>query len=462
MHGYNNPQLKSNSIDSVVTITLVFILMHGLMFGFGLVNDDSLLSGDRSASRNATIAYVFNVEQIGDHQSELNSSQSSYSRPDIGDRILGSGHAGDYLIQGTILAFSNRYVLVVLQLALAFLSILCFFALLKHIGISASTATVSTLIYLALPGSILPAHQLSSEALFIPSTIIACYLLVISSDKKGIDITFVAGLLVLSLAIFVRPQLILFPFLLLVIYFKYSEKKVSTVLITVIPISLLFSAVWMTVVVSNNGHFSLGGEHHSIGRSFHDTAEQMAMSGDFEFDSNTYESRKMPFSDFAEIVVDHSSSYIRQRTNSMINFVVNSGAYSLAVRHLDYFDTSKDSHFWQQLRAQSGIQESIVEVFKSGPAFTALILGSTLAWCMVVMFAVAGVSAFVKDKNTKLFAKVLLLSIVGYQVGIVLLFSVGARWQHRSLFDFIIVILAIYGLKTLQHYLNTKKLSAVY
>jgi len=218
----------------------------------------------------------------------------------------------------------------------------------------------------------------------------------------------------------------------------------------------------MIFVVSNDRHFSLGGENHSIGRSFHDTAEQMAMSGDFEFDSNVYKSRKMPIGDFANIVADHSSSYIRQRTKSMINFVVNSGAYSLAVRHLNYFDNKRDGHYWQHLRARSGIHESIKEILRSGPAFAVLVIGTTLAWCLVVLFAVAGLPAFINDKNIKYFAKALLLTLAVYQVAIVILFSVGARWQHRSLIDFIIVILAVYGLKSLQQYLNSRKLSAVY
>lgn len=537
MNGYKKFQLKSNSTESAITIALVFMLIHGFMFGFGWANDTSLLSGDRSASRDTTISYVFNIEKIGvetgveidnvkpdqsnshvsDSTTQLdkrtlasgkNNTQASGSSSHIGtlilasshnniqkldsiayidnrvlnadlndslalesapgnsdrisDRILRSGHAGDYLIQGTILALGNRHLLVGLQLALSLLATLCFFALLKHSGFSVPTATLSTLFYLLLPGSLLPAHQLSSEALFIPSIIIACYLLVISSEKKGIDTAFVAGLLALSMAIFVRPQMILFPFLLLVIYYCFSLKKISTIVVTVIPISLLFTALWMAVVVTNDSHFSLGGENHSVYRSFHDTAEQMAMSGDFEFDSNAYQSRKMPAGDFAEIVADNSPSYIRQRTTSMINFFVNTGAYSLAVRHLDYFEKNKDDHYWQHLRARSGIHESILEILEGGPAFTILIIGSTLVWCLVLLSAVVGLSAFIADKNIKRFAKVLLLTLAAYQVTIVMLFSVGARWQHRSLIDFIIVILAIYGLKSLRHYLNARKLSTVY
>jgi len=430
MKGCENSHLNTGSTGSIITIILVFLLVHSLLFWFGLVNDTALLSGDRSKSRDATIAYVFDVEKM--------------------------------LIQGAVLVLSNRHVLVVLQLALALLSTLCVFAILRHSGFSLSTATLSTLFYLLLPSSLLPAHQLSSEALFIPSTIIACHLLVISSERKNINLAYIAGLLALSVAIFVRPQLILFPFLLFIIYFYFGVKKFNTILFTVIPLSLLFTAIWMVVLVSHDGQFSLGGQDRSVGRSFHDTAEQMAMAGDFEFDSSIYKSRQMPFGEFAKLVAAHPSSYLRQRTRSMVNFVINSGAYSLAVRHLDYFNTNKDEHFWQHMRARSGIYESIVEVLKSGPAFIALIIGSTVVWCTIVVLAVVGLAAFVNDKKIKNFAKVLLLTLAAYQVVIVLLFSVGARWQHRSLVDFVIVLLAVYGLKTCQHYLNTKKLSTAY
>ncbi len=461
MKDYENSQLKSNTTGSAVTLILAFLVVHGLLFGFDLANSSSLLSGDRSASRNATIAYVFNVEQLGDNNSELKNGQPMGADADFSDRMLGSGHAGDYFIQGSILALSNHHILILLQLALALLSTLCFFALLKHLGLSAFTATVSTLFYIVLPGSLLPPHQLSTEAVCIPSIVIACYLLVISSERKDMCLAFMAGLLALSLAIFVRPQLILFPFLLLFIYCLFSAKKLNAILLTVLPLSLLFSAAWMFVVVSNDGHFSFGGDDRSIGRSFHDTTEQMAMAGEFEFDSNAYESRKMPFDDFAQIVADHTYYYFRQRTLSMINFIVNTGAYSLAVRHLDYFNKNEEAHYWQRLRASSGIYESVIEIVNRGPGFTALIIGSTLAWCMVVVLSIVGLSAFIKDKNVKKFAKVLLLSLAAYQVTIVLLLSVGGRWQHRSVVDFIIVILAIYGLKSLQQHLITKNARAV-
>jgi len=213
MNQFEHSQLKSILTGSTITIIVVFLLVHGALFGFGLTNDNSLLSGDRSTARNATIAYVFDVEKIGDYKLALNNKHTSDSIPHFGGRVLNSGHAGDYLIQGSILALTNRHMLVLLQLALALISILCFFSLLKHSGFSVSTATVFTLFYLLLPGSLLPAHQLGSEALCIPCIIIACYLLVISSEHDGIDIAFIVGLLTLSVAIFVRPQLVLFPFL---------------------------------------------------------------------------------------------------------------------------------------------------------------------------------------------------------------------------------------------------------
>jgi len=466
IHDNERSQSKSRSVGSVIVISLIYLFVHGLLFGFDLVNGSSLLSGDRSTSRNATIAYVFDVEKIGGDSAAIATNHATDAALSFKDRVLGSGHAGDYFIQGVVLVFSNQYVLVLLQVVLGLISTLCFFALLRHFGFSVSTATVTTLFYLLLPGSLLPAHQLSTEAFCIPSLIIACYLLVISSEKKGISISFVAGLLALSLAIFIRPQLILFPFALFVVYFCFSVKKFSTVSMTVIPLSLFFSLIWMGVVVLNNGQFSLGGNDRSIGRSFHDTAEQMAMAGEFEFDDSAYKSRVMPFVDFVEIVADHTPSYLRQRMLSMINFSVNSGAYSLAVRHLEFFDEHKDMYYWQHLRARSGIYESFIQILKQGPGFSTVIIGSTLAWCLIMVFAFIGLKAFIKNTKTKNFAKALLLSLAAYQVGIVLLFSVGARWQHRSLVDFIIVILAVYGLKVLQQYLGlnkvkAKKLSAV-
>ena len=450
MNPISNSQENSNSAISMGMLFLVFIVVHGLLTVFGLFNEDALLSADRSTSRNATIAYVFDIEKIGGDNTSQETRAVEDPLPHIGDRLLKSGHAGDYLISGAIIKLANTNMLVLFQLPLVLLSTFCVYLLLNHFGFSVKSATLATLFYLLLPGSLLPPHQLGSEAWFIPCAIIGCYLLIISSKKDGIDITFVAGLLLLSSAIFVRPQLTLYPILLVLIYLLFSEKKLNTVFLTVLPLSLLFSAIWMVWVVSNDGRFTFGAEDRSVGMTFYDTAEQIAMSGEIDFDSDAYKTRSMPFSDFARIVIDNPYSYIRQRIVSMINFFVNPGANSLVVHHLEFIDENSNKKYWQELRARAGIYESLVEIIKRGPMFALLIVSTTLIWCLAVFFAVVGLLPFIKDKNIGWFAKSLLLSLAAYQVVVVALLSVGARWQQRSLVDFIIIILALYGLKVVQ------------
>ena len=451
-----NSQSKSHLTSSIVTIFLVFTVVHGLLIGFGLVDKDSLLSGDRANSRNATIAYVFDNEKIGRNTTSLETRSTANPMPHIGERILKSGHAGDYLISGAIIKLTNTNILVLFQLLLALLSTYCEFALLIYFGFSAKSATLATLFYLLLPGSLLPPHQLSSEALFIPCTIISCYLLIISSKKNRIDMAFVSGLLLFSVAIFVRPQLTFYPVLLVIIYLLFSAKEPKTILLTILPFSLLFSAIWMIFVVSNEGSFTFGGEDRSVGMSFYATAEQMAMFGEFDFDSDAYKTKSLPFDKFGRIVIDNPYSYMRQRFISMTNFVVNPGTYSLVVRHLNYIDRNNDGYFWQHLRARAGIYKSLVEILKRGPVFALLIVSTTLIWCLIVSLAIVGLVQFIKNKNIGMFAKSLLLSLAVYQVAVVTLLSVGARWQHRSLVDFLIIILALHGLIKVQSYFSLK------
>jgi len=356
--------------------------------------------------------------------------------PRIEDRILKSGHAGDYIISGAFIKLTNTKILVLFQLVLTLLSTFSVFALLKYFGFSVKYATLATLFYLLLPGSLLPPHQLGSEAFFVPCVIIGSFLLVTSSRKGSICTAFVAG-----------PQLILYPFLLVLIYLLFSEKKPNTILLSVVPLSLLFTIMWTIWVVSNDSQFTLGAEDRSVGMTFYDTAEQMAMGGEVNFNSDAYKTRTMPFSDFAGIVIDNPYSYIRQRSISMINFFVNPGANSLIVRHLNLIDKNSNKYYWQELRARAGIYESLVEIVKQGPMFALLIISTTLIWCLVIAFAVLGLLPFIRDEKIGWFAKSLLLSLATYHVAVVALLSVGARWQQRSLIDFIIIVLALYGLK---------------
>ena len=125
-----------------------------------------------------------------------------------------SGNPGDYVIQGAILTAFNQHVVVVLQLALSFVAILCVFKLTNLLTGSVRMATVASMVYLLLPGSLIQPHHLVSEALFNPLVAIASYLLIVSVEKRTYGKTFIFGLLALSVAIFVRPQLMLFPFVL--------------------------------------------------------------------------------------------------------------------------------------------------------------------------------------------------------------------------------------------------------
>lgn len=457
MKDYSNSESKIYSSSSLSTIILAFVVAHGMLLWLGFDNNTTILSGDRAQSRDATIAYVFDVAQIGNSIASVKTNLTAGSQPSFVDRVLHSGHAGDYLIQGAIIKLTSINVLVMFQLLLALLATLCVHALLKRFDFSAKAATLGTVFYLLLPGSLLPAHQLSSEALFIPCMIIGCYLLVISIDKKATDLAFIAGLLFLSMAIFVRPQLILFPILLTFIYVWFSAKKIRTILLTILPLSLFFTAIWAVFVISGSGRLTLGGDDHSIGILLHNTAKQMAMSGSFEFDSNEYQSGSMPLSDFAEIVVDNPHSYLRQRSINMVNFIVNSGAYSLVVRHLNYIDKNYDKHYWQHLRARAGIYESLVEILKRGPLFTLLIFSTTLVWCLVLASAAVGLLPFIRDKGIASSGKSLLIALAFYQSSVVMLLSVGARWQQRSLVDFVIVVLAIYGLKIMHERYSFKR-----
>jgi len=452
----SNSQLSANYISSIVAILLVFIIVHGLLIGFGPDNEEALLSADRSSSRNATIAYVFDVEKLGGNSESPQVGPILKSVPPFGDRVFTSGHAGDYFISGAIIKLASTNALVLSQLLLALLSTFCVFVLLIYFGFSVHCATLATVFYLLLPGSLLPPHQLGSEAWFIPCAIIGCYLLIVSSHKDGVDKALVAGLLLFSIAIFVRPQLTLFPFWVFVLYWLFSAKKLHVLLSTILPLSLLFSVIWVILVVSNDTRFTLGAEDRGVGMTFYDTAEQMAMSGEIDFDNEAYKSRTMPLADFAKIVLDNPYSYLRQRSISMINFFVNTGSYSLVVHHLKYIEKNNNKSYWQELRARAGIYESLVEIVKRGPMFALLIISTTLVWCVVLFFAVIGLLPFKRDKSIGWFAKSLLFSLAAYQVAVVALLSVGARWQQRSLIDFVIIILSLYGLKIVQDRFSVK------
>ena len=116
---FENLKSDSASAKSIVSITLLFLIIHGAIFAYGLIHAETFLVGDRADTRFEEIRYVF-AGQLSDHSNTAGIDSSTVSESTFFQRMLSSGNPGDYVIQGAILTAFNQHVVVVLQLALSF------------------------------------------------------------------------------------------------------------------------------------------------------------------------------------------------------------------------------------------------------------------------------------------------------------------------------------------------------
>lgn len=436
-------------------IAVLFLITHTALFVHGLVQPESFLSGDRADTRLGTIEFVFSGKPLKNTPSGIESA----SEQSVFDRVLASGHPGDYVIQGVFLSLFNQHLLVALQVALSFAGVLCLFKLTNLLSRSTKLSALATAIYLLLPGSLIQPHQLVSEALFNPLVAISAYLLVCSIENDFHRKTFLYGLLALSIAVFIRPQLMLFPFVLAAILTIWNAQHWRFILVTVIPVSFLLVGAWTALVIGVEGEPSIGGKDRSVGIAFYKTVERMAVAGEFELDADAYPDKSMPTSDFLKIIADNPVIYIRQRITGTINYVANPGTYSLAAHHLQILDGQGDTTYWGEMRDRSGIAGTISQILARGPLFVILILGSAVIWGLVLLVAFAGLFPFIKDRNVSSAAKAILIGLVVYQTGIVMALSVYGRWQQRTPIDFVIVILLVFGVQLMAKRITGKNVA---
>lgn len=452
------PTLSRASVRHMAIITTVFVLIHGAMLVFGAFNPQSFLAGDRSNGRLKTIQSVFlsaevgSIAQTGTGQFDGQQTEGNPSLKHTGysliDRVLESGHPGDYIFHGVLYELGGRHAVVAFQLCLLIVSVACLYLLATFLGRSAGFALSVAIVYMVLPGSLIQPHQLTSEAIFNPLVLISFFLIVARVERIYSSRAMVLGLCLLSLAIFVRPQLILFPILLLLILAVHFRHSWRPAMLAILPICFALPMAWGLFAYYQTGEFGLGGKGHGPGIAFYKTVKRMAVIDGFEIDLSSSGEKKLSIDEFTRYVLDHPVTFVKLKMTEAFNLVANPGIYSVVAHHLGLLRGGGDKMYWKKLRDQEGLTGMFSEIFRRGPALILAIFGSAIAWGLVLVGAVAGGIAFWRDGTVTNATKTILLSYLFYGMLIVLVSS-EVRWSHRTPVEFVIVLLFAAGLEHL-------------
>jgi 4-amino-4-deoxy-L-arabinose transferase-like glycosyltransferase len=429
-------------------IATLFVVIHGGLFIHGILDPEALMKGDRAGGRLKSILYVFDGEDTrGIVQGGATEVTGSHNSSFLG-RMVESGDPGDYIFQGLLLTRGGVYSLIALQLLLSFLASIAVFYLAMILGLPAQLALIATILYMLLPGSLISPHQLSSEALYNPLVVIGFVFLIKHVEERSRGLVLTIGIALLALAILVRPQLLLYPFLLILILRIFDAPNWRRKATEILLICFILPIAWGLFVHGKTGDYNLGGINYGRGFFFNRTAERMALVGGFEIESSHSAETKMSLGRFSRYVLDHPVAFVQLKSMDFLNVILNPGTYSLAVHHLGFWTPAGDTSFWVVVRDQEGLSGTMAEIFRRGRGFFTMIVGGVIAWGLVLIGAVVGGIVFWRDARSTTATKAILFSCLFYGL-LVVLISNTPRWGHRTPIEFLIVILFVLGMDAL-------------
>jgi hypothetical protein len=439
---------QSRSRNLLIILT-TFVAVHGALWVHGLIFEESFLAGDRSHSRLGKITYVFQGEakqSVAEYEAAL--APRGFEPGWLG-RAFESGRPGDYIIQGLILAVGNRHLLVAFHLALSLVSVICTYYLTIFLGVPDRLALVAAILYSMLPGSLVHPHQLASEALSNPLVAIGFFIIIGSAKSRLPDRWLLVGVASLALSMFVRPQQILYSFLLALILGASDSSRWRSQVLAIVPICFLLPLAWGLFVFSQTGEYTFRGrENYDLNEISYLTAEGMNVIADVPFDASEYPDKSMPVPDFLRFALGHPVGLIHLELSNSFNLILNSGAYSVASHHLGFFPNDLGTMYWKGVRVREGVIGLVMRVLQLRPGLVAIVIGGTVAWGVILIVTVIGGIAFSRDGRSTPLSKAVLFSYLFYALLIALVLT-GARWGQRTPLEFLIAILFAVGMEQL-------------
>ena len=418
-------------------ISGLFVLLHGALFVHGLFRPEAFMAGDRSQSRWDRIHYVF----LG----EMPWPDRPLGAGTFGERLLEMGHPGDFAFHGMAFLAAGPLGVVALQLALAGVATLCVYRLGRAIGLPENHALGATLIWMLLPGSLILPHELASEGLFNPLLIIATYLVISSLERGPGLVRLLAGSAVWSLAIMVRPQLLIFPLVLVGMLAVSPIARAKRMAVLALVVCLALPAAWGSFTWVRTGEVGLGSPSHGPGIALFKTTRRMAGIGGFDFDTSAHPDGRMDVATFAGHVRDQPAAFVRLKAAEASVLLFNPGFYSLAGHHLGAIEAERG--LWLALRDSGGFVAMVRQLFEIGVVFTVAFGIATVGWALVLVLALVGVVVFIRAPVPHAVSKAILLGLLVYSLGVVMISS-AVRWGHRTPIEFVLVLLMAFGFGT--------------
>lgn len=407
---------------------VLLLVVHGTLFVYDVRHPEAILQGDRAAQRHQRI-----LEFV-----ELSPSEwPSY--------FLQHGLPGDYLPHAVLYGLFGRLGLILIQVGLAFLSVVLVHRIAARWTGRRTVADVAAAALAFLPHSLAFPHLLMSEALFNPLLILGVYLVVRGTDRQRVagGSTW-AGALIFGLASLIRVIGAMVPFLLapaVALGVTRWRRRIGVgagfVLIGLAPVLL-----WMSFVRAGTGEFSLGQSSFSLPYNLEVRVERMDVRTPESLAVDDTGTHGVTVGEYLEIVASNPGAYWKIVRSDLINFWANPGVSKLFFNYLslggDLRGADRSLLGWRSVMDESGLRAAVWHVWTTAPLVATVLLVSVGAWGAFLVFALPGAIHFSRSEDVSVAWRISTLLVVLAFWLVNANISGIARSGHRSPVEFLL------------------------
>ncbi|MFO1129543.1 MAG: hypothetical protein U1E66_14050 [Rhodospirillales bacterium] len=443
----------------ILACLALFVVVHGALLTYEIAHPEAFFGGDRADKRANKIFVFLDIPEVREGRSPTWSSIPAHpfgeTRPAMSttEKLLNLGPPGDYMVHALPYWIGGPFAVVLVQLALALIAVVCVFRLGLRLGLSEGYAFGATALYVLLPGSLYQPHQLVTEGMFNPLVAIATYLLVRIVDEPFRWRVVLTALVLLAVAMEVRTQLLLYPFVLVAIFVIWRPDGWGRLVVATLVVCFAIPVGWSLFVAMQPADLVVTPTELSLDRNLSGLVQRMSIRGGFPFDRTAFAGEEISIWDFIGYVVRYPVAFFEVKLTDAVEILANPAITGLGkFLDIDLFNFRTDSGrlFWSQLKWNAGIFGVLRELPKQNLSFLVPFLAATVAWLAVLALAAFGALVLIRDRRIGGAGKAIVLSIAVYNLAIVQV-SEMVRAGQRSPVEFVIVILFAIGLRRLLH-----------
>ena len=405
---------------------LAYALIHLLLFLFDLSDPTAILRGDRAEGRLSLAQDLVNADGAA-----------------LASMLRDGGPPGDYAFHALGLMLGGSYALIGLQILCGALTLVSTMGIARSIGAGPRTSAMAGLLLCVLPGSLLSPHVAVTESAFTVALIASIWALAEAIRSRRPDLA-AAGMLMLSVAAFIRPQAMLYPWLAAIVLHFCTPVLRRRAWSAAVVSSLVFPGLWLVWRYIDQNSFGMGPSSFDLQVNFFIRAERIediVSQGSAGFDPTT---GRMSGVEFFRLAEAHPGATFKTYLSDALNYVLNPGANALFGFYLGFFQTAVDVFYWKRQLDSVGIFGVLVGMLAESWRFVLAFGAMTFIHLTTLVAALVGIVVKVADPVPR---RVALLLVAFLSMHSAMNFAAGiVRWTHRVPVEPLLAVLASVGL----------------